>query len=82
MKKRDHWLSELDKTQEQKNHDKHERKSEYLRHEAKKEQRQREFEEGQGRYANDDERAKKNKKIVEAYEKKQLYLRKCLHVCF
>ena len=76
MKKREHWLEQLEKTPEQKEHNKHERRSEMLRHEARREQRQHEFEEEHGRYANDDERAETNKKIVDAYEKKQLYLRK------
>ena len=78
MKKRDHWLDQLDKTPEQKEHDKHERRSEYLRHEARREQRQHEFEEERGRFSNDDQRAEKNKKIVDAYERKQLYLRKMI----
>ena len=76
MKKRDHWLEELEKTPEQRDNDKHERRSEMIRHEARKERREHEYEEEHGRFSSDDEKAAANQKIVDAYEKKQLYLRK------
>lgn len=76
MKKRDHWLEELEKTPEQRDHDKHERRSEMIRHELRKERREHEYEEEHGRFSSDDEKSAVNQKIVDAYEKKQLYLRR------
>lgn len=76
MKKRDNWLKELEKEPDQRAHDAHERRSEQRRHELRKDLREREYKKGTGRFSDDDEKAAKNQKIVDAYERKQQYLRR------
>lgn len=76
LKKRSHWLNELDKDPLQQKRDADRRYTERLRREEKKEEREYESKYAKGRYADDDHKSEINQKIVDAYEKKQEFHRR------